>query len=143
MIWPYEKWPPMRFKEGLQAGSKGGHGPIRYTINKYNPGEIIEFRFTRPKGFHGIHRFEIIASRMAEAKGSENERTEIVHTIDMQTSGIGGLNWILFIRPLHNALLEDALDKVENHFSEVKKKTSWNPWVKFLRWIMKQKKVIR
>jgi hypothetical protein len=33
-VWPKEDWPAMRFKEGFKVGSKGGHGPIRYTINK-------------------------------------------------------------------------------------------------------------
>ena len=34
-IWPLDKWPPMRFKEGIKIGAKGGHGPIRYAVEKY------------------------------------------------------------------------------------------------------------
>jgi len=36
-IWPKEKWPAMKFKGGINIGAKGGHGPIRYSVEKYNP----------------------------------------------------------------------------------------------------------
>jgi len=123
-IWPKEKWPSMRFKGGIRIGAKGGHGPIRYAVEEYNPA-TIQFRFLKPKGFHGIHKFEI-----HDVAGN---RTEISHTIEMNTSGSGTLLWILGIRSLHNALIEDAFDKLENHFLEHQKSTPWNLWVRFLR----------
>lgn len=122
---PIENWPAMRLKEGLKVGSKGGHGPIRYTVNKYSPGKLIQFEFTKPKGFHGLHRFEIVEL--------ENAQTELKHTIEMNTTGIGTVIWTLAIRWLHDALIEDAFDKVENHFSTARKKTEWNIWVRILR----------
>ena len=124
-IWPKEKWPPMKFKAGIQENAKGGHGPIRYSVEKYTPNEIIQFRFLKPSGFNGIHKFEI--------RELSEEQTEITHTIDMKTAGKGTLIWLLAIRSLHNALIEDGFDKLENHFSEHKKNTQWNFWVKFLR----------
>ncbi len=45
------------------------------------------------------------------------------------------LTWPLVIRWLHDALIEDAFDKTENHFLSQKKVTSWSAWVKFLRWL--------
>jgi hypothetical protein len=140
MVWPQEKWPPMRFNDGLKVGAKGGHGPIRYTIEKYNPGEIVEFKFTKPSGFHGIHRFELKTPLNWNLSNSENKITEITHVIDMKTTSYGTILWVLFIRPLHNALLEDALDKIENHFLTRKKRTRWNLWVVFLRSVMKPRK---
>jgi len=137
MIWPNDKWPAMRFKDGLKVGAKGGHGPIRYTIEKLNPGEIIEFKFTKPSGFHGIHRFELKSCNGLRNLESRQVKTEITHIIDMKTTGIGILLWFFFIRPLHNALLEDAFDKIENHFLVEKKRMNWNVWVRFLRRIMK------
>ena len=128
-IWPFEKWPKMKFKEGLKEGSNGGHGPIRYTINKYIPGELIQFKFIKPEGFSGIHKFEI--SELA------NNKTELTHTIDMNTTGIGTLTWTIGIRWLHDALMEDLLDKIENQFSNKSKRTEWNNWVKFLRKVLK------
>jgi hypothetical protein len=124
-IWPKEKWPAMKFKNGIKVGAKGGHGPIRYSVEKYNPNEIIQFRFSKPNGFNGIHKFEI--------NELSDEKTEIKHTIDMNTVGKGTLIWILAIRSLHNALIEDGFDKLENNLLENKKSTEWNYWVKFLR----------
>ena len=50
-IWPFEQWPRMKFKEGLTTGAKGGHGPIRYTVQHYHPGKLIRFQFNKPTGF--------------------------------------------------------------------------------------------
>ncbi len=115
----------MRFKEGIQIGAKGGHGPIRYSVEKYAPDDIVQFRFSKPIGFKGIHKLELLELA--------NGQTEIRHTIDMSTSGKGTWQWIFVIRSLHNALIEDGFDKLENHFSKVKKKSEWNFWVKILR----------
>ena len=128
-IWPNEKWPAMRFRKGLVEGANGGHGPIRYSIEKYEPKEFIQFKFSKPIGFNGIHKFEI--------SELENGKTELKHTIDMDVVGKGLLTWIIAIRPLHNALLEDTLDKVENQYLTEKRKTEWTVWVKILRKILK------
>jgi len=115
-VWPKEKWPSMRFKKGLVEGAKGGHGPIGYIVTKIVPDESIEFQFTNPTGLMGMHKFEM--------KEIGEDRTEVKHTIDMQTNLVGTLQWTTFIRSLHDALIEDAFDKVENHFSSEKKKTT-------------------
>ncbi|MGG6230041.1 hypothetical protein [Tenacibaculum sp. SDUM215027] len=131
-IWPKEKWPAMRFKGGINVGEKGGHGPIRYSIEKYNPNEIIQFRFLKPTGFNGIHKFEI--------KELSKEKTEIKHTIDMNTAGKGTIIWFLAIHSLHNALIEDGFDKLENNFSKKHKKSKWNFWVKIIRKLLAKKR---
>ena len=124
-IWPKEKWPQMRFKDGIKIGAKGGHGPIKYFVEIYEPNEIIQFRFSKPKGFKGTHKFEI--------NELLDKTTEIKHTINMHTEGKGTLIWILAIRSLHNALIKDAFDKLENTFLKEKKSSEWSFWVKFLR----------
>lgn len=124
-IWPKEKWPKIKFKNGIQVGEKGGHAIIRYSVEKYNPNEIIQFRFSKPTGFNGIHKFEI--------KELTKDQTEVKHTIDMTTVGTGTFMWIFVIRFLHDALIEDAFDKLENNFSNQLKSTNWNIWVKLLR----------
>lgn len=131
-IWPSEKWPAIRFREGLVTGAKGGHGPIRYLIVNFEPGSYIEFQFSAPKGFHGVHRFDCTAL--------SSTITEFKHTIDMRTSGIGIITWAFAVRWLHDALFEDLMDKVENQFSKKQKRTSWTIWVKLLRWILRPKK---
>jgi len=47
---------------------------------------------------------------------------------------------IFAIRWLHDALLEDAFDKIENQLCNEEKKSEWTPWVRILRRIMKSKK---
>ena len=128
-IWPHKKWPRMKFKEGFKEGSKGGHGPIRYTITTFLPRELIQFEFTKPKGFNGYHQLEI--------RELEIDKTEIKHTIKINATGIGILTWVFAVRCLHDALMEDAFDKVENQFSEKQKRTEWSFWVKFLRKVLK------
>lgn len=124
-VWPYEKWPAMKFRGGIQIDAKGGHGPIRYSVDKYNPNEIIQFRFSKPNGFNGIHKFEL--NELAK------DKTEIKHTIDMDTTAKGTLLWILVIRYTHHALMEDGFDKVQNQFSQNKKSSEWSAWVRILR----------
>ena len=127
-IWPIEKWPAMNFKKGLTIGAYGGHGPIRYELIEYSPQSHLTFKFKKPKGFKGIHKLEFIESNP--------EQTEIKHTIDMTTSGVGTLKWLTAIKWLHNALIEDAFDKIENQLSGKSIRTKWNSWVKILRAVL-------
>lgn len=131
-IWPKEKWPEMKFKDGIKVGAKGGHGPIRYSVEEYNPSKVIQFRFLKPIGFNGIHKFEI--------RELDEQKTEVKHTIDMNTTGKGAFAWVFAIRSLHNALIEDGLDKLENNFSGVQKSSNWNFWVKFVKKQMAKKR---
>lgn len=126
-----DKWSPMKLDQGLKIGSKGGHGPIKYFVIDYQPEKSITFQFDM-KGFNGFHRFEI--------EELDTNQTEISHCIHMKTTGSATLKWILAIRWLHDAYIEDAFDKVENHFSRHKKNSTWSLWVKILRKIMKPKR---
>lgn len=58
----------------------------------------------------------------------------------MATTGSATLKWVLAIRWLHDAYIEDAFYKVENHFIKDKKNGKWNVWVKLLRKIMKPRR---
>ncbi|WP_264529106.1 hypothetical protein [Flavobacterium sp. N502540] len=132
MMLATDKWPPMRLDNGLSIGSKGGHGPIRYTVQDYEPDHYIQFQFTTPKGFNGFHKFEITELDV--------HVTELKHSIDMNTTGLATLKWVFAIRWLHDSYIEDAFDKVENHFTNGTKNSKWTIWVKFLRRILKPKK---
>jgi len=132
MMLATDKWSPMILDNGLNVGSKGGHGPIRYTVQEYKPEALIQFKFTKPSGFNGSHKFEI--SELGENK------TELKHTIEMNTTGKAIVLWALAIRWLHDAYIEDAFDKVENHFTTITKISKWSIWVKFLRRLLKPKK---
>lgn len=105
-LWPFERWPRMAFDRSLGVGAKGGHGPVRYFVEEYQLGRQVTFRFTRPDGFHGTHGFRVTQTESG---------CELRHAIEMKVSGPALLTWPLIFRPLHDALLEDALDKVEAH----------------------------
>ncbi len=125
LFWPREHWPAMKLNNGLTEGSCGGHGPIGYCVRKYEPERAVYFKFNRPTNFIGEHFLELIP--LAE------ERTLIRHTIQMKSGGLDYLKWVFAIRFLHDALIEDAFDKVENHFCNTQKQSPWKLWVRLLR----------
>lgn len=131
MMLATNKWSPMKLDKGLQVGSKSGHGPIKYFVTEYQPEKSITFQFDLT-GFNGYHRFDIVELGP--------NKTELTHIIDMTTIGSATLKWGLAIRWLHDAYIEDAFDKVENHFTKDKKNSKWSLWVKILRKVMKPKK---
>ena len=131
LVWPFENWPAIRFRTGVKIGSEGGHGRIRYTITEFKEGELIRFQFSKPYGFMGTHELRI--------EKVEDEITEIIHQIKMKTTLRATLIWLTAIRWLHDALIEDAFDKVENYFFVKKKQTKYKVWVKLLREVYKRK----
>ena len=128
LIWPNEYWPAMVFKDGLTVGAIGGHKPIRYRVEELIPGKRLTFRFLSPAGFNGIHSFEV--------SPIEEHQTRLTHTIKMKVKGSAKLTWMLLIGPLHDALLEDALSKVESSLGLEQTAAHWSVWVKLVRWAM-------
>ncbi len=124
-LWPHDRWPAMRFDRPLEVGAQGGHGPIRYTVESYAPGHAIAFRFTAPNGFLGSHRFEV-----EEVAGG---KARLRHVIEMRVAGAARLTWPLAIGPLHDALMEDALDRAQACTGSRPPARHWSLWVRFLR----------
>lgn len=129
LLWPREHWPAMRFDRPLGVGAIGGHGPIRYTVEHYDPGREIRFGFTAPKGFHGFH-----ALRLDVADGDGPHR--LTHELRMDARGVGAMQWAIVFRWLHDALVENALDRAELHATGRQVFTAWGPWVRLLRWFL-------
>lgn len=131
-IWPKKNWPSIRFENGLYMGSHGGHGRIRYTIIEFVEGRQIKFQFTKPNGFEGTH--ELFFRSISE------NNTEIIHEIHMNTTTLKAtLLWVFTVRWLHDALIEEAFDNIENCFLPQKKRTKYSIWVTLLREIYKKK----
>lgn len=131
-LWPKRLWPRMAFDRPLGVGARGGHGPIRYFVEKYTPGESIEYRFTGPKGFAGVHGFEIVAGP---------ERTSALrHTVKMRTHGAAIVSWPLIYRPMHDALIEDALATAEVSLGLSPTVKAWSVRVRMLRRIVSRGK---
>ena len=120
-LWPHDRWPRMRFDRGLVAGARGGHGPIRYEVAEHLPGRLARFRFTAPRGLEGEHRFERDGSMLR-------------HVLEGRATGKMLVAWPLVFRPLHDALIEDALDRAEAAVGgQPVAQRRWSPWVRLLR----------
>ena len=130
-LWPSRHWPRMRLDKPLGPGATGGHGPIRYSVIAYEPGRKVTFRFLSPRGFVGTHWFEIL--------GQGTSGTILRHTIDMSLVGAARLSWPMVIRPLHDALVEDALTHAQVALGEPPAPVAWSPWVRILRRIVGQR----
>lgn len=125
MLWPSQHWPRMRLDRPLGLGATGGHGPIRYSVIAYEPGKRVTFEFISPRGFVGRHWFEVV--------GHEPKGTVLRHTIDMSLEGAALLSWPVAIRPLHDALVEDALTNAQVALGEQPTPVPWSAWVRVLR----------
>ncbi len=127
LLWPYERWPRMKFDQPLKVGATGGHGPIRYNVVAYTPGIHIRFQFTGPSGFNGYHEFKVTFS---------DSVCVLRHTVEMTANGIALLTWPLIYRPLHDALIEDALTKAQQSLGQRPEFHRWSIWVKALRSVL-------
>jgi hypothetical protein len=124
-LWPAERWPPLLLDRPLGPGAAGGHGPIRYRVEEYEPGRRVRFAFTGPPGLSGTHEFAV-----ETAPGGCRLR----HTIEARSYGAMRVAWPLVYRPLHDALLEDALDKAQAALTgEAQREPSWSWRVRLLR----------
>ncbi|WP_374773561.1 SRPBCC family protein [Streptomyces sp. NBC_01310] len=124
-LWPGRVWEPMEFDRPLSVGAVGGHGPVRYTVAAYVPGTWVRFTFTGPRGFHGFHEFAVLPV--------DPEHTVLRHTLAMSTTGLTRLTWPLAWRPVHDACLEDSLDRAERACTgTVARPARWSPYVRFL-----------
>lgn len=102
-LWPAGRWPALQLDGGLAVGARGGHGPIRYAVSDLDPGRLACFRFD-PRLFDGHHAFTVT---------TRDGRTVLRHDLDARPQGTMRLLWPLAVRRLHDALIEDALDRAE------------------------------
>jgi hypothetical protein len=115
----------MRFDRPPGVGAAGGHGPIGYLVEEYQSGSRVLFRFTGPPGISGTHQW------LGEPAPSG---CRLSHTIDGRVAGKMLLWWPLVLRPLHDALIADALDKGELALTgALAGPRSWPRWVRLLR----------
>ncbi|WIV57376.1 SRPBCC family protein [Amycolatopsis nalaikhensis] len=119
-LWPVADWPPTRLDGPRVPGTPAGHGPVRYVLEEVTPTRL-RFRFTAPAGVHGHHEFLI-------ADGT------LTHVLEATLHGSARLSWPLFFRPMHDALLEQLLDRAELALTgAVARPVRWSPYVRFLR----------
>lgn len=111
---------------GLEPGSKGGHGEVRYTLTKHEPGRHVEFTFDRPTGITGTHALTVT--------DAGDGTTTVRHDIDGRAYGPMVVLWPLVVRWAHDAVIDDAFDRVERSLGVGPAvPATWSPWVRFLR----------
>lgn len=132
-LWPRDSWPPVQFDRPLGVGARGGHGMIRYDVTGYAPGKWVCFRFTGPEGANGFHEFAVHT-------GEKQGEVELHHLLVVTPGGSMRLGWPLVIRWLHDACIEDLLDRAEREITgTVRKPARWSWWVRTLLTIMKRR----
>ncbi len=127
-LWPRDRWPAMRLDGPLRPGARGGHGPVRYAVSEHVPGRRVAFRF-EGKGltaaFRGGHWFEV-----EEGRG----RVVLRHVLDARCGLAAWIRWHLAVRPMHDALIEDALDRAQEATGgRPTPRARWSRWVRFPR----------
>ncbi|MFG3009290.1 DUF2867 domain-containing protein [Streptomyces cinerochromogenes] len=122
-IWPAPAWPPMRFDRPLGVGADGGHGFVRYRVSAYEPGRHVRFSFDPPMSGH--HAFVI------EPLGPD--RCRVRHVLELARTGPMLLGWALAVRWMHDTVLEELFDNIEQAVTgTVPSPSRWSPWVRLL-----------
>jgi hypothetical protein len=105
-LWPRTGYPRMVLDRPLAVGAKGGHGPIRYVVEACEPG-FVAFRFTSADGWHAFEVLEGTAHHCV-----------LEHRMELNLSGLALLRWLLVIRPLHDACVEELLSQAQTSLGE-------------------------
>ncbi len=124
VLWPVDRWPALRLDRPLQVGADGGHGPVRYRVQDYVAGRRVVFRFDPSVGLDGVHALELVAGPGG---------TLLQHTLEAHPRGAMRVLWPLCVRRLHDALLEDLLDRAERSLGVGPATPArWSAWVRLL-----------
>jgi hypothetical protein len=122
-LWP-RHWPPMVLDGPLGVGAEGGHGPIRYRVTEYSAGARVVCEFTAPTPLNGTHSLEV-------RPGSGPGTAVLRHELSGRLIGLGVLSWPLVIRWLHDAVLEELLDRAGYAVGDPPARpVRWSLWVR-------------
>lgn len=126
-VWPSPAWPPLILHNGLEAGSRGGHGPLGYAVTEHDVGRRIVFAFDAASGLAGVHEFSI--------RSFGADQSLVTHTISARTTGQMRWMWPLVVRWFHEALTRDLFDNIERASAGrlSHPPARWSVWVLALR----------
>lgn len=121
-LWPSDHWPAMILDDGLNLGSRGGHGDVRYHVSARTP-DLVEFTFDPSFGLTGTHTFELVR---------DGSGTLARHELRGEAAGSMRLGWVLVVEPLHDAVIEGVFDRLDRAGGK-QVRTPWTGRVKVLR----------
>lgn len=104
-LWRSALAEPTAFQRGLEIGSRGGHGPVRYRVVGHVPGRSVRVELEPGVGLRGHHGFEV--------RPLQDGRCLLRHELVATPYGTARLAWPLLIRPIHDGVVEDVFDHVE------------------------------
>ena len=104
-LWPSPEWSPMWLDGPPAVGTAGGHGSLRYRVTTYEPGRKIVFTLDPGQDLSGWHGFEVVA------RGPD--RAVLRHVVAGRAHGGMRLLWPCVVRPVHDGILEQILDRAE------------------------------
>jgi hypothetical protein len=126
VLWPSPQWTPMVLDRPLAVGAAGGHGRVRYRVTGYEPGRRVEFTFDPGLGLDGTLTFSI------EPGGGSG--SILRNVMEARAGLLMRLVGRLAVRHLHDALLEDLLDRAERVTGTGPARPArWSLWVRVLR----------
>lgn len=129
--WPRDRWPALRPEPALEVGATSRRGPIREHIVERVPGERLVFQIDAPRGLDARHTFEVVPNG--------DTHTVLRHTVEGEANGKMALGWPVAIGPLHDATLEDLLDRAEAELDgRSRPARPFSPRVRLLRWGFKK-----
>jgi hypothetical protein len=103
-LWPVHDQLPLKLDRGVTVGARGGHGPARYEVVAHQPRRWVRFEFSRPRAIVGFHEFSV----QPVPEGAVFQH--------LMSARLGPALWVGYpvaLRPLHNAVIERALDNAE------------------------------
>ncbi|MGH8880381.1 MAG: DUF2867 domain-containing protein, partial [Stackebrandtia sp.] len=100
-VWPFDLR-HLELDRGLEPGSTGGHGPVRYTVVEHEVGRRVRFEFTPEAPIAGWHEF-VLGDVPGEGVRWRHEL--FVDPVDDRIRE--------HLEPSHDELVEILLDRVE------------------------------
>ncbi|WP_176955770.1 DUF2867 domain-containing protein [Sinosporangium album] len=133
-VWHSDLVQPITLDRGLNVGSRGGHGQVRYHVIEHEPGRLVRFEFHRSIGLVGNHTFEVVPH--------DDWHATLRHTIEAQPTRRGRVTWPLLIKHIHDNAVEDMLDHIERTVTGMVHRPAPAPrWVRVLAPRLRRRRV--